>query len=281
MPAVITQTQKLHFLKLGGSLITDKNQAHTPRPETLARLVSEIDAARSQDPAIKIVLGHGSGSYGHVVAKKFGTRQGVRNPHGWQGFAEVWGEAIALNRLVMDALLAAGLPAISFPPVASITSRDAQVTDWSLTPLSLALQAGLLPVVFGDVVFDLERGGTILSTEDLFAYLAKHLPQSAGMAPGRVLLAGLEEGVWEDFPTCTRLIEQITPESFADLSVSVSGSLAADVTGGMASKVQHSLALVKEIPELEVWIFSGEKPGAVSKALLGQQVGTIIHARSA
>lgn len=281
MPVVNTQTQKLHFLKLGGSLITDKNQAHTPRPETLARLVNEIAATRLQDPDLKIVLGHGSGSYGHVVAKKFGTRQEVRNPHEWQGFAEVWGEAIALNRLVMDALRVAGLPAIAFPPVASVTARDAQVLDWNLTPLSLALRAGLLPVVFGDVVFDLERGGTILSTEDLFAHLAKHLPQLAGLAPGRVLLAGIEEGVWEDFPACTRLIKQITPQSFADLSVSVSGSLAADVTGGMASKVQHSLALVQEIPQLEVWIFSGEKPGAVRKALSGQRVGTIIHARNA
>ena len=212
------------------------------------------------------------------MAKKYGTRQGVHSPREWQGFAEVWWEAIALNRLVMDALQGAGLPAISFPPIASVTARDAQVAVWDLTPLSHALQAGLLPVVFGDVVFDLERGGTILSTEDLFAHLAQHLPQVAGLATGRVLLAGIEAGVWEDFPACTRLIEQLTPESYAGLSVSVSGAQAADVTGGMASKVQHSLAMVQEIPELEVWIFSGESPGAVSQALLGKRVGTVIQA---
>jgi isopentenyl phosphate kinase len=278
MPALNPEIQKLHFLKLGGSLITDKNQAHTHRQETLARLAEEIAAARAQDANLKIVLGHGSGSFGHIVAKKYGTRQGVHSPREWQGFAEVWWEAIALNRLVMDALQGAGLPAISFPPIASVTARDAQVAVWDLTPLSHALQASLLPVVFGDVVFDLERGGTILSTEDLFAHLARRLPQVAGLATGRVLLAGIEAGVWEDFPACTRLIEQLTPESYAGLSVSVSGAQAADVTGGMASKVQHSLAMVQEIPELEVWIFSGESPGAVSQALLGKRVGTIIQA---
>jgi isopentenyl phosphate kinase len=280
-PVSNSQIRKLHFLKLGGSLITDKNHAHTHRPETLARLAEEIAAARAEDESLRFILGHGSGSYGHVVGKKYGTRQGVRNQREWQGFADVWWEAIALNRLVMDALQRAGLPAISFPPVASVIAHDAQVTTWDLTPLCRALQAGLLPVVFGDVVFDLERGGTILSTEDLFAYLARHLPQAAGLAPGRVLLAGIEEGVWEDFPSCTRLIEQLTPEIYAGLSVSLSGARAADVTGGMASKVQHALALVQEIPQLEVWIFSGESPGAVGQALLGQRVGTVIHARQA
>jgi isopentenyl phosphate kinase len=272
------EMSKLHFLKLGGSLITDKNEAHTHRPDVLARLGREIAAALEQDPSLKIVLGHGSGSFGHVAAKKYGTRSGVRSLREWDGFVEVWWEAINLNRHVMDALHDAGLPVISLPPVASVTAQDAQVSAWDLAPLSHALRAGLMPVVFGDVVFDLKRGGTILSTEDLFAYLARHLPQVAGLAPGRLLLAGIEAGVWADFPACTQLVEQITPNNYTDLSVFVGESRAADVTGGMASKVELSLALVKEMSGLEVRIFSGEKPGAVEKALLGKQVGTVIRA---
>jgi isopentenyl phosphate kinase len=60
---------KLHFLKLGGSLITDKNEAHTHRPDVLARLGREIAAALEQDPSIKVVLGHGSGSFGMWLPK--------------------------------------------------------------------------------------------------------------------------------------------------------------------------------------------------------------------
>jgi isopentenyl phosphate kinase len=269
---------KLDFLKLGGSLITDKNEAHTHRPEVLARLGREIAAALEQDPGIKVVIGHGSGSFGHVAAKKYGTRSGVHSQREWDGFVEVWWEAINLNRHVMDALHAAGLPVVSLPPLASVTAQDGQVAAWDLAPLTHALQAGLIPVVFGDVVFDLERGGTILSTEDLFAYLARRLPQVAGLAVGHLLLAGIEAGVWADFPLCTQLVEQITPNNYTDLSVFVGESRAADVTGGMATKVEHSLALVKEMSGLVVRIFSGETPGAVEKALLGQQVGTVIRA---
>jgi isopentenyl phosphate kinase len=272
------EPNRLHFLKLGGSLITDKNLPHTHRPVALSRLAAEIKSAREQDPSLRIVLGHGSGSFGHVAGKKYDTRKGVRTTGEWRGFVEVWWEAIHLNRYVMDAMQVAGLPAISFPPVASVTARDGLVSSWDLSPLSQALQAGLLPVVFGDVVFDLQRGGTILSTEDLFAHLVLHLPQAAGFSLGRVLLAGIEAGVWADFPACTRLIEVITPQSYPDLSVSVGDSHAADVTGGMATKVQHSLNLAQEMPGLEVWIFSGETPGAVEKALLGQRAGTVIQA---
>jgi isopentenyl phosphate kinase len=49
------------------------------------------------------------------------------------------------------------------------------------------------------------------------------------------------------------------------------------VTGGMASKVRQSLALVDELPGLEILIFSGEKPGQVKSALLGVRVGTSLR----
>jgi len=264
----------LIFLKLGGSLITDKGVPRTPRLEVMTRLATEIAAAFTQNPALRLVLGNGAGSFGHVPARRYGTRQGVSTQEEWHGFAEVWHEAAALNHLVVDALIAAGLPAVAFPPSAAVTARDGQVASWNLEPIRLALEAGLLPVVHGDVIFDTVRGGTILSTEDLFEHLARQL------RPERILLAGLEEGVWADFPACTRLIPIITPENLSQVAPALGGSHATDVTGGMASKVQQSLGLVQEIAGLEVLIFSGEKPGQLEAALLGARVGTLVHSPS-
>jgi isopentenyl phosphate kinase len=261
----------LQFLKLGGSLITDKARPHTVRPQVLARLAGEIASARQGDAGLKLILGHGSGSFGHVPARRYGTRQGVHTSQEWMGFVEVWREAIALNRLVMDALESAGLPAIPFAPSASVLAADGQVASWNLAPLQAALQLGLLPVVYGDVVFDTVRGGTILSTEDLFGYLARQL------RPKRVLLAGLEPGVWADYPACTKLVETITPANLPQVAPGIGGSSVTDVTGGMASKVGQSLVLVQNVPGLEVQIFSGEKPGAVRRALAGEPVGTVIR----
>lgn len=262
----------LIFLKLGGSLITDKHQPRTPRQDVLDRLADEIGAVWREQNGLRLVLGHGSGSFGHVPARKYGTRQTVQSREEWIGFAEVWYEAQLLNRLVMDALVRAGLPAIAISPVSSAIAHDGRVQDWNLDPVQQSLQAGLLPVLYGDVAFDTFRGGTILSTEDLFGHLAVML------RPKRILLAGIEAGVWEDFPACTRLVPEIRPENYGEVSVLLSGSTATDVTGGMASKVQSSLELVGRVPGLQVIIFSGEAPGSLTSVLAGSTDGTLIHA---
>jgi isopentenyl phosphate kinase len=261
---------ELIFLKLGGSLITDKETAYTPRLDKLAELANEI--ASSLRPGLSLVLGHGSGSFGHAAAKQYGTRDGVAGsprPY-WKGFAEVWFQASQLNRFVMESLRAAGLNAVALAPVSAVTARDVRVAAWDLTPLRSALEAGLLPVVYGDVIFDEARGGTILSTEDLFLHLARQL------RPNRILLAGLEAGVWDDFPARTRLVSRISPTSYETMRSGIGGSSSVDVTGGMAAKVEQMLGLVREIPGLAAQIFSAEAPGTLSRALAGEPVGTLL-----
>ena len=84
---------------------------------------------------------------------------------------------------------------MTFSPFASVTAHDGKILAWDHYPIQEALSKGLLPVIHGDVVIDKIRGGTILSTEDLFAHLALDLH------PETILLAGMETGVWSDFPS--------------------------------------------------------------------------------
>lgn len=262
---------ELILLKLGGSLITDKLTPFTPRHAVLTRLAGEIAAALEARPGLSLIIGHGSGSFGHTPAKKHGTRAGVQTPQEWRGFVEVWKEARALNQIVLDALLAAGLPVIAMPPSASVIAENGVVQSWPLAPIQAALSHGLIPVINGDVIFDKSRGGTILSTEDLFLHLARTLK------PQRIALAGLEDGVWEDYPACTRLIEVITPGSISMVSSHLGASAGVDVTGGMVQKVSSMVELVRELPGLETFIFSGEQPGLVQRVLLGLRAGTRIQ----
>jgi len=263
---------ELVFLKLGGSLITDKTQPYTPRLDKLADLAQQIATVLARTSSLSLVLGHGSGSFGHTAAKQHGTREGVRDAEGWRGFAEVRYQAAELNRYVMDALHDARISAMTFPPSSNVIARDGRVISWDLQPIRKALANGILPVIYGDVIFDEARGGTILSTEELFEHLARELN------PHRVLLAGIEAGVWEDFPAKTRLLNEINSKSFETTRDGVKKSSAVDVTGGMESKVKQMLTLVQQNPNLEVLIFSGEESGNLKRALEGEIIGTKIRA---
>jgi len=252
----------LVFLKLGGSLITDKTIPFTARPDVLARLMQEIAAARGARPGLPLVLGHGSGSFGHAEAGQYGTRHGVHTAEEWRGFAKVQAAAGALNQFTLQAARAAGLPVVNFPPSASAVCREGVIQSLADRPIERTLEHGLIPLVFGDVAVDEAWGGTIVSTEDVFGYLAPRL------RPRRVLLAGLEPGVRTHWPD-GGVIPVITPETRLS---GVAGSTAVDVTGGMAGKVREMLKLAAALPDVEVLIFSGEVPGRLGAALAGQPV---------
>lgn len=134
----------LIFIKLGGSLITDKT---IPRKADLARiraLAAEIKHIHQSRPNLRMILGHGSGSFGHMEAHKYGTVQGVRSPEEWQGFQKVWSAAHELNQIVLSELLDAGLPVVNFPPSATVTLANHSVTVWNLEPMQACLDHGLI-----------------------------------------------------------------------------------------------------------------------------------------
>ena len=275
-------TKELIFLKLGGSLITDKDKPYTPRLDKLADLAQEIKTVLDSTPDLLLILGHGSGSFGHTAAKKHGTRDGLIDPKGlkrplgssedyWKGFAEVRFQAAELNRYVMEALINAGVLSISFPPSSSMVSNNRKVTSHNSLAIRKALEAHLLPVVHGDVAFDESLGGTILSTEDVFAFLAEQF------SPTRILLAGIEAGVWEDFPARTKLVKQIQLSDYEKMRAGIGGSASTDVTGGMKAKVEEMLALIQKNKGLTVQIFSAEESGHLTRALKGENVGTLLR----
>lgn len=266
----------LIFLKLGGSLITDKRQTETVREEVLRRLATELAAVRQAHPAIRLLVAHGSGSFGHVHAKRYGTRAGVHTAEEWMGFALTADAAARLNRKVIAALLQAGVPAWSIQPGALLRCADGQIARGMIDNIERALTCGVVPVVFGDVALDDVRGGTIASTEEIFEWLGGALP------PARIILAGEVDGVYTADPLSNpqaRRLDEITPGSFAQVRQGFGGSHGVDVTGGMAAKMAQVLGWIERWPGLEVVLCSGLTPGALYTALAdpAQRVGTRVY----
>jgi isopentenyl phosphate kinase len=262
------------FLKLGGSIITDKTQAEQARIDVIRRLAREVRSAREARPDMRLVMGHGSGSFGHAVATRYGTRGGVRDAAGWLGYAEVAASAARLNQIVIDVFVSERVPVVSLPPSASARCEDGRLAHLDVEVLRALLRSRLVPLVYGDVAIDAVRGATILSTEDVFAYLAHEIE------PDRVLLAGEAGGVYPSANMSGEAISLITPDTLEQFASALGGSRGFDVTGGMAAKVRQMIDWVSAHPRTSARIFSAAEAGMLERVLIDPtvRIGTLIRA---
>lgn len=261
----------LTFVKLGGSLITDKRVEQTFRADVMTRVAAEVAGALDVTPH-PIIIGHGSGSFGHFPAHTHGTIQGVATRDQWRGFAEVAMAAADLNALMAHALWDAGVPVWRIQPSASLTARDGIPHSMSIQAINMALAHDLVPLVYGDVAVDAVRGGTIISTEMLFTYLAQEMPVT------RIILVGEVDGVLNDAGS---VMSSITPATVAEAKSALRGSSGTDVTGGMLTKVTDMVALVTQKPALTIKIVNGTVAGILQTVLADPErhdIGTTISA---
>lgn len=261
----------LIMIKWGGSLITEKDKPFTPRLDIIQSLAKQIKKIIEIKPALKIILGHGSGSFGHAVASKYQTRIGVKTEKDWNGFSQVWHAARSLNVIVTQALHDQGLPAVTFSPSSFISSSNGKGFEFFRFPLERALSSNILPVIHGDVIFDHLLGGTILSTEDIFLFLSDYYH------PKKILLAGIEDYIWADFPDKSIPIKSITARNFDDLKKVIGKSSSVDVTGGMIEKVKLMMDLVRKYPTTKISIFSGFSSDCLIQEVLDEPTGTLIE----
>ncbi len=264
------------FIKLGGSVITDKTGREAADLPLITRLAEEIAQARAANPHLRLLIGHGSGSFGHHYAAMYGVHRGLAPDADWMGFALTAGAALRLNRIVVDALLVAGVPAVEIQPSAAMRCSGGQIVAWDTASVAAALAHGLIPVIHGDVAFDSQQGSAIISTEQLLA----HLALATDLHPTRIILVG-EDAIYTADPRTDPYAERIPLITFANLDAvlhATGGSHAVDVTGGMRSKLDLMWRLVSAIPGLEVRLI-GPHPGLLTDVLGAglRDAGTIIR----
>lgn len=248
------------LLKLGGSLITEKSRRETARPDVIARLAGEIARVAGRIPE-RIVIGHGSGSFGHVAAKEHGIAGGLRSPAQLPGISLTQERAAALHREVMNALAAAGLSPFSIAPSSCFVFKGGRPAELADEPLKLALDNGLLPVVYGDVVMDREQGVAIASTETVLVALASRLQVH------RVLWLGETDGVYD---AEGKTLPRLSADQFEEASKAIGSPAGTDVTGGMRHRVETALELARL--GVRSVLFNGLTPGLLERALLGESV---------
>jgi len=255
------------LLKLGGSLITDKSRPGVARHAAIRRLARELAAAATNPRAPRLLVGHGSGSYGHAAAANGGLTPGADATQRLDAIARTQRRAAELHRIVVAALADAGARPFSFAPSSFLSTVNGRVTGLFAEPIFEALDRGLLPVVYGDIVLDRKRGAVIVSTEALFLVLAKEAARRSRPIALAVWL-GETDGV-DDDDGCT--IARLTAAAALRTARRVTGASGVDVTGGMALRLRAAGTLAKA--GVASAIVDGRKPGAIAAAIAGRATG--------
>lgn len=254
------------ILKLGGSILCDKNVPYSINWENLENIAIEIKEAlesyKKEGKTLNLIVVHGGGSFGHPVAKKY-LKDGKFVDMG-KGYWEIQKAMRKFNNIVIEELQNFEIPAVSIQASSFITFDKSSNLHFDTNAIEKMLENGLIPVIHGDIVIDEKTDNyKIFSGDHALPFLSKKLN------PDLSLHASDVDGVWD---TEFKTIEKIDSTNIEEVLKSLKTSNKEDVTGGMYLKVMECYNLgVKTI------IFNGSKKRNIYNALLKNVKGTSIN----
>ena len=261
----------LTLIKLGGSVITNKEVPMMVRVDALNRLVKEIARAQKETGSA-VIIGHGQGSFGHAPALRYKTMDGFINKDSLMGMAITQDTAAMLNRIVVHELINEHIPAVSFAFSNTVITAGRQGKHWCFEVLAEYLANGLVPVTGGDVLVDQQQGCTIWSTEQVLSHLAQHFGEEYDYQVNKIIHVTEVDGM---MTASGELIPKVNRQNEAEVVKHLNGTKGFDVTGGMGHKIAESLQLLDK--GIESYILSGLKQDNLYKAMIGDGwVGTYI-----
>lgn len=257
----MTTKNTLLLLKVGGGLISVKQNPRTSKPAVMKHLVRELVSAKTHF-AFDTIIATGAGSYGHFTAHEFGLREGARTMQQVYGLTKAHAEAAELNSQFVQTLVDALLPALSIAPSSIMTCHDGKLGKTNFASVENCLTVGAIPVLHGDTIFDTTRGVTILSGERVLEACMIHFAKSYEQII--VVYLTNEKGVID---TQGEVLSDLPPEA----ELHITKVAAHDVTGGMKEKVIHARRAA-QFGAQAVYIASGSEKGVLTDILKGNSV---------
>ena len=246
------------LVKLGGSVITNKERPLSPRRAAIGRLADAL--GRLGEPVIAV---HGGGSFGHYwsVKHRMHTRPAE---YGARGVAAVKDSMVTLNSIVLRELLAHGQSPYPLPPAAIV--RRMRADEGAIRDAARIAEARMLPVTFGDALWAGSRRTFILSGDRIMSMMA------AVLKPRLCVFALNADGVYAD-PATREVIAEMRAGARARV-----GRVGMDVTGGMARKLVESGRIARG--GTDVFVVNGNRPERIVDAVKRRRYrGTLIRGR--
>lgn len=245
------------LIKLGGSIITNKEKPLSPRKKSIDKIVR---ALKKIDESIIVV--HGGGSYGHYWSVKYNmhTKPANYNTH---GVSVVKNSMVELNKIILDSFLKNKLNPYCLPPTDFIFGNKPIIKK--IKEIEKIAKTNLIPITFGDALWFGKKKSYILSGDKIMSILANILK------PRLCVFVLNVDGLYSD-PKTKKLIHELKGEKPLIIKSSK------DVTGGMKRKVDEATKISKN--GMNVFFVNGNKPERIVEAVKRKKFhGTLFKGR--
>jgi len=256
----------MFIIKIGGSIITNKAKQNSFKKDILDKLAKQIKKSKKE-----VILIHGAGSFGHILAKKYNLNEGFKKNNQLYGFSLTHAMVQKLNLLVLNSLHENGISAVSLPPHNILKLKNHKFFSFNHQIFIDYLKIGITPVTFGDVVLDEKLGFSICSGDLLMQIL------SDCFKPEKTIFIIDEDGLYSSNPKINKnaeFIDSVAIEKLKKFSAALDKH--DDVTGGMGGKIET----IKNIAKLgiDTVLLNGNKPDRLFKVLNGKDtISTTIY----
>ena len=245
------------LIKLGGSIITNKEKPLSPRRKTIENLAKNLK--KIDEP---VIIVHGGGSYGHYWSVKYDMHTKERK-YDLKGVAIVKNSMIELNKIILDSMLKKGLKPYCLPPTDFMSGNKPILKK--VKEIEKIAKSGLIPVTYGDALWFGQNKTFILSGDKIMTHLAKILK------PKLCIFALNEDGLYSDLKS-KKLITELKGER------PLISENKMDVTGGMTRKVEEASKISKI--GINVFFVNGNKPERIVKAVKNRKFeGTLFKGK--
>ncbi|MFP3872663.1 MAG: isopentenyl phosphate kinase [Candidatus Natronoplasma sp.] len=241
------------LIKLGGSVLTNKDRRYSFRTHVAERLIKEIKESGIHD----YVIVHGGGSFGHPGAEKYALNS-TEPKKPAEGIAKVQLDMRRMNNHLLEMMLDEGMWGISMPGGLITIFEGGELYQIDHEIILRYLSLGTVPVAFGDVAIDKKRGITICSGDDIMEGLSDHADKA-------VFVSNVD-GVYKDGDMQEVFTEDMLPLTEDDLPGKKEG---VDVTGGMNKKVKK---MVEISYNTDTYLINGNVKGRLKKLLNEEEV---------
>ncbi len=263
-------SEDILVLKLGGSLLTDKSTPYTLKEDVLEAVTTEIKECIDLGLIKSLVIVHGVGSFGHPPVLRYNLHKGFKDKEQLISMSKTQQIVNELRKTIATKFLDKGIPINLMHASSMIVGNKMVITNHAFDSLKGFLSLGMVPLIGGDMMYDIGMGFSVCGGDQIAVVLSRVLNAK------HLMFATDVPGVYNQDPqsgTNAQLVKELNINDLDQFLKTLDESSKADASGRMRGKLLSLVPITDQIIKgLEVAIFSMNEKDTLKKYLKGEEV---------